>query len=154
MSVTFTDEQTRAVDGDALVDLAERVLRHEGYPATTELAITAVEDEVIAAMKGEYLGESAVTDVLSFPIEDFEPGQAPIRQSDGPPVMLGDVVIAPSHIARQALDHGVSELSELSLMVVHGILHLMGWDHVVDDEAEAMERREREILALVGVERR
>jgi probable rRNA maturation factor len=105
-------------------------------------------------MKGEHLGERVVTDVLSFPIEDFEPGCAPVREIDGPPVLLGDVVIAPAHIARQASDHGVSELAELSLMVVHGILHLMGWDHVSDTEAEAMEGREREILALVGVERR
>lgn len=154
MNISFSDEQTRQIDGPALVALAARVLAHEQYPESTELAITAVSDAAIASLNAEHLGRDQPTDVLGFPIESLAPGQPPFAVAGGPPVMLGDVVIAPAYIARQAAEHGVSESDELSLMVVHGVLHLMGWDHTDEIEAEAMERREAEILALVGVDRR
>lgn len=154
MNISFSDEQVRPIDGDALVALAARVLDHEGYPDRTELAITAISDEAIASLKSEHLGEDAATDVLSFPIDELTPGVVPPVDSEGPPLMLGDVVIAPAYIARQASNHGVTERDELALMVVHGILHLMGWDHEDEADAEAMEARERDILSLVGVERR
>ena len=154
MSVSFADEQNHPVDEAALIALAERVLAFEGYPDHTEVSINAVTDQEIAALKGRHLGVDAPTDVLSFPIESLSPGQPPQALADGPPPMLGDIVIAPAYIARQAQEHGVTETDELSLMVVHGILHLMGWDHVDDDQAEAMEERERQILSQVGVTRR
>jgi probable rRNA maturation factor len=152
VNVIFSDEQTRTIDSDALVALTRHVLSHERYPDQTEVSITAVSDDVIASLKSEHLGIAEPTDVLSFPIEDLTPGVAP--SVEGPPILLGDVVIAPDFISRQADEHGVSEAEELSLMVVHGVLHLMGWGHENDADAEAMERREREILALVGVDRR
>jgi len=154
VNVSFSDEQTRPIDVAALVALAEQTLVHERYPDRTELSIAAVTDDVISALKLEHLGLDEPTDVLSFPIDDLVAGRPPSLAADGPPLLLGDVVIAPAFIAVQAEDHGVTESAELSLMVVHGVLHLMGWDHETDEEAEAMEQREREILALVGVERR
>ncbi len=154
MSVSFADEQNRPLDEAALIALAERVLAFEGYPADTEVSINAVSDEEIAALKALHLGVGAATDVLSFPIESLTPGQPAKASVDGPPPMLGDIVIAPAYIARQAQEHGVTEADELSLMVVHGMLHLMGWDHADDEQAEAMEDRERQILAQVGVTRR
>lgn len=154
MNISFSDEQTRQIDGSALVALAARVVAHEQYPEDTELAITAVTDAAIASLKLEHLGVGEPTDVLSFPIEPLTPGHPPATVAEGPPLLLGDVVIAPAYISRQAAEHGVSESDELSLMVVHGVLHLMGWDHNDELEAEAMERREADILALVGVDRR
>lgn len=154
MNVSFSDEQTRPIDGAALVSLARRALAFEGYPSQTEVSIIAVTDDAIAELDRQHFGIDSPTDVLSFPIEEFTPGAPPESTGDGPPVLLGDVVIAPAFISRQAAEFGVDEPDELSLMVVHGILHLMGWDHTADDEAEAMEAREREILALVGVDRR
>lgn len=154
MNISFSDEQDRQIDSAGLVAIAARVLRHEDYPERCELTITAVSDDVIASLKAEHLGIDEPTDVLSFPVDQLVAAQPPVVAADGPPLLLGDVVIAPAFIAGQAAEHGVSESDELALMVVHGVLHLMGWDHVVDSEAEAMEEREREILAMVGVERR
>lgn len=134
--------------------LAEWVLVSEGYPPDTELSIRAVTDEEIADLKRRWFAVDAPTDVLSFPIDEHTAGVAPRPEPGGPPVLLGDVVIAPAFIARQAADYGVSEADELSLMVVHGVLHLMGWGHETEDEAEAMESRERELLAQAGVNRR
>ena len=73
-----------------------------------------------------------------------------VRAVDGPPVEIGDVVIAPSVVRSNANRDAVVFEDELALMVVHGILHLLGWDHVAEAEAVAMERREEELLNLVG----
>lgn len=154
MNITFSDEQAREIDESTIVGVAARVLAHEGFPDRTELAITAVTDVAIAALKAEHLGIDEPTDVLSFPIDDLTPGEAPSVEPTGPPLLLGDVVIAPDFIARQASANDVPESDELALMVVHGVLHLMGWDHENDADAEAMESRERAILAGVGVVRR
>ena len=112
----------------------------------------------IAALNQQFMGRDGPTDVLSFPIEDEvipsgrfpdsgtagpgmtdEPGEAPI-------LLLGDVVICPTVAARNAAEHKVALRDELALLVVHGVLHLLGWDHVVDAEAERMEARERHLL--------
>jgi len=154
MTVMFSDEHTRPVDGDALVALARDVIRSEGYPASTEVSIRTVTDDVITDLKRTWFSVDAPTDVLSFPIDDLTPGRVPESDPDGPPVLLGDIVLAPDFIGRQARELGVAESDELALMVVHGMLHLMGWDHDSDDEAERMEARERQILADIGVERR
>ncbi|MEX1004103.1 MAG: rRNA maturation RNase YbeY [Acidimicrobiia bacterium] len=154
MNVSFSDEQTRTIDESAIVAVATRALAHERFPERTELAITAVTDVAIAALKAEHLGIDEPTDVLSFPIDELTPGEPPSTEPSGPPLLLGDVVIAPEFIARQAAANGVPESDELALMVVHGVLHLMGWDHEDDAQAEAMESRERAILAGVGVVRR
>ena len=61
--------------------------------------------------------------------------------------MVGDIVLCPLVAARNAVDHEVSFDDEVALLIVHGVLHLRGWDHMIDDEAERMEAREREILA-------
>jgi len=68
--------------------------------------------------------------------------------------VLGDVIVSPSYVRRQAIDLEVAFEDEMALMVTHGILHLLGYDHIDDDEAERMERRERELLSKVGRTRR
>ena len=70
------------------------------------------------------------------------------------PFSIGDVIISPAYVHAQAEDRGTTAENEMQLMVAHGILHLLGYDHVTDSEAEHMEGRERELLARVGVERR
>ena len=103
------------------------------------------------------MGHDGPTDVLSFPIEG-EPdptGRVPDAGGTGPgeppapeiPTLLGDIVICPSVAARNAVEHECTFDDEIALLVVHGVLHLLGWDHVVDEEAERMEARERELLA-------
>ena len=69
-------------------------------------------------------------------------------------MLIGDVVIAPDYVRRQAQDHGTGTEDEMALMVTHGILHLLGYDHQDDEEAEMMEQREREILGRQGRNRR
>ena len=152
MEITLSNELDDPLPTDWLVDLADTAMRAEQLPDSTHLSITLVAESRMAELNGEYMGKAGPTDVLSFPIESFEvPFDEP--EPDGPPLLLGDIVICPSVVARNATAAGVAFDDELALMVVHGTLHLLGRDHVIDEEAEAMEQREREILAMVGRER-
>ena len=96
------------------------------------------------------MGTTGPTDVLAFPSEDAAPGMPTRKAVDGPPVEIGDVVIAPSMVRSNADRDSVAFEDELALMVVHGILHLLGWDHVAEADAVAMERREEGLLSLIG----
>lgn len=154
MSVFVANEQKETVGLPDLHALAELVLRDEGYPADAEVTLLFVDETEIASYNGRFLDRDGATDVLAFPVEELLPGLVPDNDPQGPPLMLGDVVIAPSYVRRQADEHGVSFEDEMALMVTHGILHLLGYDHTDDSEAERMEERERQLLAKVGRTRR
>jgi probable rRNA maturation factor len=155
MNVQITDEHpSSGVDRVDLNRWAVVTLAAEGYPDTTEVSLTLVGDEQIAVWNQTALGKDGPTDVLSFPVELLAPGVVPVVDDDGPPLLIGDVVIAPDFVRRQAEDLGVDPLDEMALMVTHGILHLLGYDHTDDVQAELMENRERDILELVGRSRR
>lgn len=154
MSIFLADEQTEHVGIDDLHSLAELVLREEGYPDDAEVTLLLVSEYEMASYNERFLDRNGPTDVLAFPVEELLPGVVPDDDPHGPPLMLGDVIIAPSYVRRQAADHGVSFEDEMALMVTHGILHLLGYDHVDDEDAERMEARERELMTKVGKRRR
>lgn len=154
MSVFLADEQGEPVDLEQLRRLAELVLSEEGYPGETELTVLLVSEDEMAAYNERFLERSGPTDVLAFPVEELLPGVVPDQDSNGPPLIIGDVIVAPGYVGRQAAENDVAFEDEMALMVAHGILHLLGYDHIDDDDAEAMERREVELLSLVGVTRR
>lgn len=149
--VGVIDEQSMPIDGPRWVALATAVLRDEGVTAPAELSLWFVDEDEIAVLNEEHLGEDGPTDVLSFPLDasDDEP------YAEGMPVLLGDVFICPSVAARNAPDHtgthaplhsGTLE-DELALLIVHGVLHILGYDHAEPDEESAMQSRERTHLA-------
>ncbi len=151
MSVFVANEQSEsALDPGPLHQLAELVVAEEGYPETTEVTILFVSEDEIAGYNERFLEREGPTDVLAFPVEDFIPGVVPEHDPLGPPILIGDVIIAPTYVRRQAKANGVGYDDEMALMVTHGILHLMGYDHENDADAERMEARERDLLAKVG----
>lgn len=154
MSVFVADEQREAVGLPDLHALAEMVLREEGYPGDCEVTLLFVDESEMASYNERFLDRNGATDVLAFPVEELLPGIVPDQHPQGPPLMLGDVVIAPTYVRRQADEFGVTFEDEMALMVTHGILHLLGYDHVEDDDAERMEKREHQLLAKVGRTRR
>jgi probable rRNA maturation factor len=154
VSVFVADEQTEPVDTELVHHLVSVALAAEGCPADTEVSVFLVGDEEMAGYNRRFLGREGPTDVISLPIEELSPGRPPGVVAGGPPPMLGDVLIAPAQVRRQAAELQVSFEDELALMVVHGLLHLLGYDHGDDLSAETMEGRERQILALAGRERR
>jgi probable rRNA maturation factor len=150
VNVTFLDEQDDPLEPSPLTDLAETVMVAEGLPPNTELAIHLVDPGRIAELNEAHLGGVGPTDVLSFPIESLAPGEIPLVVEHGPPPTIGDVLICPSVVRQNATQSGVAFDDELALMVVHGVLHLLGYDHVDDEDAERMEARERRLLAAAG----
>jgi probable rRNA maturation factor len=159
LDIHAADEQaTHPIALDRWTELARSALVAEGIGDDTEVSLLFVDEETIAALNERFLGKQGPTDVLSFPIEDEveRSGRSPDQGGTGPGslsaetgrlLLLGDVVICPSIAARNAVDHGVSLDDELALLVVHGILHLLGMDHELDEEAERMEQREQQLLA-------
>ena len=134
------EADTTPVDVDSLAALLAAVLAAEGATADAECSLSLVDPDEIAGLKAEHLdGDGAATDVLSFPIDGTDdPG-------DGQ-WMVGDVVLCPSVAVAQAPEHAGTPADELALLVVHGGLHLSGWDHAEPDEQSAMWARERELL--------
>ena len=157
--VFAADEQSsHPVDTIRWIRLAEAVLAEEGVRGDTEVSLLFVDEDAIADLNSRFLGREGPTDVLAFPIDDepVESGRSPDSGGSGPgfasepdeaPSLLGDVVICPAVAERNAPDHAGSYDDELALLVVHGLLHILGMDHEDPDEAEAMEARERDLLA-------
>lgn len=128
------------LDLAAFEKLAEFVLSREDVAYDVELSIAVVDLEEMAELNERYRGKEGPTDVLSFGCDD----PCPVEGDE--PVTLGDVVIAPAVAIAQAEEYGHTVEEELNLLLVHGILHLLGYDHEEDDAAAAMQAREREIL--------
>ena len=158
IDIYAADEQHQfAIDLEQWVALANGALVDEGVRGLCEVSLIFTDEVTIASLNQQFMGHDGPTDVLSFPIEG-EPDptvRVPDAGGTGPgeppapeiPTLLGDIVICPSVAARNAVEHECPFDDEIALLVVHGVLHLLGWDHVVDEEAERMEARERELLA-------
>ena len=129
-----------------LHELAQFVLAREERPFNTEVSISFVTDEAIAELNEKYRGKQGPTDVLSFECDGVDDDLSAMTLAEDPIFELGDVIIAPDVAARQTREFGTSFEEEISLLLVHGLLHLCGYDHVEDNEAEAMEKREADIL--------
>lgn len=154
MTPELISGSTLDIDEAELRAFALSVLLREGLDETAAVSIDFVSAGTIAELNEQHMGRTGPTDVLSFPIEDAVPGTAPVRTEHGPPLELGDVVVCADIVERNAAEFGVSLRSELHLMVVHGVLHILGWDHESDAEAKVMEAREAEHLSRVGLKRR
>ncbi len=150
MNVLFADEQDEPIVTDELLRLAELVLEEEGLESETGVSVVLIDETEMMQLNETHMGKEGPTDVLSFPIEVAAPGAPPMRSPGGPPIELGDVYIAPSIVRVNAEQHGATFEDELSLMVVHGLLHLLGRDHEAEEEATRMEARESELLARIG----
>jgi probable rRNA maturation factor len=149
-----------AVDEEAVAALVDRVLQAEGVDGA-ELGVEFVGERRIRDLNREHRGKDQVTDVLSFPLEDFddpeERGEDEPDAGDeadageaGPPRLLGDVVVCARQALRQARADGLPEAFEVAVLLVHGTLHVLGHDHETD--AGQMALRQAEVLELVSWE--
>ena len=117
--------------------------RHLAMPEPSEASISFVDDAEMASLNEEYRGKVGPTDVLSFECDNLEDG---FPVGDGI-FEAGDIILAPDVAARQAKELGHTFTEEVDTLVVHGILHLSGYDHIEDDEAAEMQRLQDEVLA-------
>jgi probable rRNA maturation factor len=150
------EQQAHPMEVTRWAELARQVLTARGVKGETEVSLLFVDEDAMAALNEQFLGQGGPTDVLSFPIDD-EPGpsgRSPDFGGSGPGAasepglltLLGDVVVCPTVAARNAAAHGVSVEDEIALLVVHGLLHLLGMDHEQEAEAERMEALEQQLL--------
>jgi len=158
IDIYCADEQEDVVlELERWVTLCRAALEEELVKPPAEVSLIFCTEATIADLNEQFMGKTGPTDVLSFPI-DAEPqptGRVPDAGGSGPgeppdeeiPQLVGDIVLCPTVAARNASEHECSLEDEIALLIVHGVLHLRGWDHMIDDEAERMEAREREILA-------
>ena len=126
---------------ERLAATARRALEAEQAPAC-ELSIAVTDDETVRSLNREYAGEDEVTDVLSFSQRE---GEEFVTPPEGAPP-LGEVVIAYPQAARQAAERGHTAAEEVPRLLVHGVLHLLGYDHAEPEEARRMREREEALV--------
>lgn len=135
------------VDNEVLEKLVAAAFAHMHVSEETELSIAVVNEAEMERIHLEWMDLPGPTDVMSFPMDELEPGTAD-EPAEG---VLGDIVLCPPVAARQGADAGHSTLDELCLLTVHGILHCLGYDHATAEEEAEMFGIQRTILeAFLG----
>ena len=156
--VEVVAEDPRWEEG-ALEALAERAARatleHLGLPAEGfEIALLAASDARVAALNADFRGKPTPTNVLSWPVRELGPPEAPARPQPGPPddpEPLGDIALAWETCMQEAAAAGRPSEAHLTHLIVHATLHLLGYDHECDRQATVMEALEVAILAQLGL---
>ncbi len=133
--------------GFSLEALAQTVLAEEQAPFNSEVSISFVDDKTMTELNESYRHKEGPTDVLSFECDGVEEDLAESLQSEAPVFVLGDVIIAPDVAERQSAEYGTGFEGEIDLLLIHGLLHLCGYDHIDDADAEEMQKREKALLA-------
>lgn len=146
--------------------LAEKVILaamdQEEFPYEAEVNLTLVDNETIHQINREYRQIDRATDVLSFPLVEYEtPGEFDVIEDgtqdvinpDTEEVMLGDIVISVDRVLEQASEFGHSPKREYAFLIVHSMLHLFGYDHMEESEAAVMEEKQRQILDVLQIYR-
>ena len=120
-------------------------------PARIEISVRLTSDEEVRVLNRDYRGKDKPTNVLSFPMVQPDLIETISENSDDGEVLLGDIVLAHGVCTREAGEKGISPEDHAAHLIVHGTLHLLGYDHVDDAEADAMEEIERQAMADLGL---
>ena len=155
VSIDIANESGVEVDEVALAAIARYVLDELHIHPLAELSVLVVDEKAMAELHERWMGEPGPTDVLSFPMDELRPphlgggnaGRAGAEEPGPDPGLLGDVVLCPPVAAAQAREAGHSAQAELELLTVHGILHLLGYDHAEPEEKAEMFGLQDRLLA-------
>lgn len=167
MTLAFEDEQRRRLDfscEDLAVQVIGKVLDEEKCPYEAEISLTLVDNGQIQEMNRRFRGIDRATDVLSFPmiewdepayysqLEDEETASEYFDPENGE-LTLGDIVISVERAEEQAAEYGHSIRREIAFLIAHSTLHLLGYDHMTPDEAQVMEEKQERALSGLGITR-
>ena len=144
MSIEVLNESGTTLDVQHLVSLSRFVLDRMRVHPLAELCIKAVDEDTIAELNQRWMDKNGPTDVLAFPMDELRPGLVNEDPEEG---VLGDLILCPAVAERQGADAGHGTQSELELLTVHGILHLLGYDHAEPAEHEEMFSLQDRLLA-------
>ena len=150
MSIEVANESGLDVSEDELISVARFVIDKMNVHPGAELSMVLLDSTSMADLHMRWMDVPGPTDVMSFPMDELEPGGRPDAPEPGP-ALLGDIVLCPEFAAEQAAAAGHSLGHELALLTIHGVLHLLGYDHQDEAEAGRMEKLERDLLASIGI---
>lgn len=140
-----------------LTKTVKTALKIEGMDEPTLVSILFVENDEIRGINRQFRAKDSVTDVLSFPMLEMKDGcfltEPDATDRENGMLFLGDIVISVPKALEQALEYGHSAERELAFLTVHGLLHLLGYDHEEKEREELMTERQKKILAEVGLSR-
>jgi probable rRNA maturation factor len=144
MSIEINNESGAEVDEGALQRLATFALDHLHVHADADLAILMVDEAAMEQLHVQWMDEPGPTDVLSFPMDELRPGDDGDVDEEG---ILGDMLLCPQYAAAQAPSFSRTPDDEMRLLTIHGILHLLGYDHAEPDEEREMFSLQARLLA-------
>jgi probable rRNA maturation factor len=145
VDVQLASDDDTSPGADFIESWVRRALDGAGRAGEFEVGVRVVDRDEIRALNREYLDKDRATNVLSFPTGPIE------GLPDDEPQLLGDIVVCAAVVSVEAAEQGKATADHWAHMLVHGTLHLLGYDHVADDEAQEMEALEIRVLAACGV---
>ena len=149
----FYDDGIEKIAEEALLKkVVECVLKEEKIKKNLDIYITLTNNENIRVINAEHRNIDRATDVLSFPMFDRNEIES-LRRDDGTEDILGDIIVSVEKVREQAEEYGHSFERELAYLVTHGMLHLLGYDHMIEEEKVVMRKREEEILGILEITR-
>ena len=143
MSVEVTNETAWQIDGKIFSDLGVWVMSQMRVSTQSDLTIMFVDPDPIAQLHMRWMNLEGPTDVMSFPMDELRPGSELVPSPEG---VLGDIVVCPQVAASQAEKAGHATIDEILLLVTHGMLHLVGFDHAEPEEEKEMFGLQRQFL--------
>jgi probable rRNA maturation factor len=143
VTIQVRNVDKRAIDWDLLKHVGHKTLEHEGKSDKTDVTIVIDNDEQLRSLNNQYRDFDESTDVLSFSLNELDPQTGNCY--------LGDVIISFQKAQSQAVMKGYKVEDELSLLVVHGVLHLLGYDHNLEENKREMWLVQRQVLEIIGV---
>ncbi len=156
IDILFDEGFENCLDEDRLRKIIEAALKAENAGDNVEMSLLITGQEKIHQLNKEYRGKDKPTDVLSFAMQDeLQSGDGEGFSFIAPPdgiKHLGEVIISYPQAVIQAEEHNHSVEKEVAILIIHGVLHLLGYDHIEDEEAEEMEAREKIIIESVAGE--
>ena len=145
MTIEVANESGVGVDELGLVSVSRYVLAEMGINPLAELSILLMDVDAMTDLHVKWMDEPGPTDVMSFPMDELDTARRPDEAGPGP-ALLGDVVLCPAVAADQARQAGHTLDDELHLLTVHGVLHLLGYDHAEPAQEREMFRLQNELL--------
>ena len=151
MDVLFENNTKEEVNYKLIENVISEALKYEGVSDNTEISVTIVDNEEIRKINNKFRNIDRATDVLSFPLIDFDNEDLP---NDGSKIYLGDIIISIERAKEQANEYGHSLDREVGFLTAHSMLHLLGYDHMVPEEEKVMFAKQEEILSNLGLKRK
>lgn len=156
----YVKRQRQGLGERNLTSLCRRAVKatlyYEGIETPCEVSVLATDDKGIQEINKEHRALDRPTDVLSFPTYEFKPGKFEVSENmieEGEYVHLGDIVISVDRASEQANEYGHNPMRELAYLTVHATLHLLGYEHEIDEDKHEMRRKEESVLNELGLRR-